>query len=202
MYKNPRGRSSVAAIVAIVVYAVITVFVPALSFVVGDILVATLATDNLSCSVNLIWGCSRNTPASGGGQVAVGASCSSPPNSCGQTNLGTIVSTGGGQGGCNASPPPNSSCPAPGITDRGFYAEPAEVAPGEQAMLFWNASNASACKIEGENGLSNTGGASGSVATGALTQSSTFTLTCQNGGGGPETSRSIRVILNPRYREI
>ncbi|MDE2071305.1 MAG: hypothetical protein KGI70_01055 [Patescibacteria group bacterium] len=117
------------------------------------------------------------------------------------TNLGSVVNNGNGTGSCNATPPPNSACPPP-VIGRNFYASPAPVGPGMSTTLTWSAANASACKIDGDNGFSNVGGSSGSVSTGPLASTTTFTLTCQNGGGGPETSASVRVAVDPHYQEI
>jgi len=186
--KNPKGGSTVKAIVSVVVVAVFTV------------IAGPIAGYGVGCAIGLFCGSGGN---GGGGadyqQVAVSSPCTSAPNSCGMTNNGTIQDSGV----CNATPPPNSSCPAPNIAQgAGFYSNPSFVAPGGQSTLVWNAANATACSISGDNGFSYSGDTSGSVPTGALSQTTAFTLVCNNGDEGPSASASLRVILDPRYQEI
>ena len=136
--------------------------------------------------------------ANGGGQ---GAACSSQAaNACGMHGTGFIQ---GGQ--CNATAPANSACPAPVIGTAGFYADPALVRKGDSTKLFWKASNATSCDLTG-------GGLAGllSLAIQNLTGQNTntidaktvFTLTCQNGVGGPTASQQATVNLVPAYQEI
>ena len=208
--KNPKGGSTVKAIVSVVVVAVFTV------------IAGPIAGYGVGCVIGLFCG-----SGSGGStsyqQVAVNTPCTSAPNACNMTNIGSIVQTactgddgepsrasegpqalgGGSCGTCNATPPPDSACPAPAIeSGPGFYANPAKVSSGGQSTLIWNAANATACSISGDNGFSYSGDTSGSVPTGALSQTTTFTLVCNNGDEGSSASASLRVILDPRYQEI
>lgn len=119
------------------------------------------------------------------------------------TNNGTIVDVGGGNGQCNADVPPNSACPPPVIAQGGgFYASPATIGPGGQTTLHWNASNSTSCSISGDNGFAYSGTTSGSISTGVLSQTTLFTITCENGAGGSSSSASTRVIVDPQYKEI
>jgi len=127
-------------------------------------------------------------------------SCSSPANACGQTAVGTFDPS---SASCNAATPSNSSCPAPGIPPgSGFSATPSTIGPNQTTTLNWSATNSTSCTITGDNGFSHTGGASGSVTTGTLTQTTTFTLVCEDGTGGPSASRTVKVIIDPHYQEI
>ena len=179
---------------------VVTVAVVVLTGGIG--LGVLLVADSASCSINIYWGCSSG--GGGGGSTAtVGASCSSAPNACGMTNIGTIVQTGAGTGSCNATPPPDSSCPVPTLpSGTGFYASPSTIGPGDSTTLHWNAENATTCTITGDNGFSYTGDTSGSIPTGMLAQTTTFTLTCSDGATGPSASASIKVLIDPHYQEI
>ena len=126
-------------------------------------------------------------------------SCSSPANACGQTAIGSYDPNGTS---CNAATPPNNSCPPPVIAASGFSATPSTIGPNQTTTLNWNTTNSTSCTITGDNGFSQTGGASGSITTGALTQTTTFTLVCEDGTGGPTASRTIKVIIDPHYQEI
>lgn len=114
---------------------------------------------------------------------------------------------------CDASPPSNASCPAPIINpDKGFYADPTLVTVGKnpdgtaqsgQTTLYWNTSNTTSCTIAGDNGFSYAStDQSGNAAATGLTQTTVFTLTCEDGAGGPTASKSIKVIVNPTYKEL
>lgn len=192
--RNPRGRSSRAllTIVVLVVLAPISFYIgPLIGPLISDIVYTSL----VSCATGLICGGSKGGSAS---SAPVSPSCTSAANACGQTNSGFIVG-----GSCNATPPPNSSCPTPVIAaSSGFYANPSTVGPGGSSTLTWNAANATACTITGNNGFSFSGGTSGSVSSGPISASVLFTLTCENGAGGPTYSSSVNVIINPTYIEI
>lgn len=209
MYKNPRGNS----IITIIVTVVAIIVAAPLTLAIGPLLGAGISEAvyvgsvfGAECAAGLICGGSQNTGSSGGGGGTVHANepCTSAANACGQTNSGFIVNNGNGTGSCNASTPPNAQCPVPVITaGSGFYATPNTITPGQASTLTWSAANTTDCSVAGENGLrQNFNGGSGSVSTGALTQSTTFTLICEDGQGGPQTTLSLRVIIDPHYREI
>lgn len=162
-------------------------------------------------------GCTSGNPTnacykldSSGGYATNGGTCSSGgsgADDCGGSWNPTYV-TEDAAGVCDADTPPNSQCPAPVIGENGFYADPsiiggARLVNGQgQTTLHWQASNSTACSISGDNGFSASGDASGEATATGLTQTTTFTLTCQDGDGGPTGKRSIRVIVDPKYREI
>ncbi|HVV38715.1 MAG TPA: hypothetical protein VHD31_00080 [Candidatus Paceibacterota bacterium] len=128
------------------------------------------------------------------------ACLSTEVNACGMRGNGFIINNA-----CNATPPPNSSCPAPVIGDKGFYADPASVRTGEKSKLFWNVTNATTCDLTG-------GGLTGQLGiaiknllglgTNTINSKTVFTLTCQNGLGGPKTSKQTTVNLIPSYQEV
>jgi len=191
--KNPKGGAAISVIVSVVLVVVFTVVAgPGAGYGIG-------------CAVGLF--CGGGGGGGGGGAPATVQNndpCTSEANACGMTNMGFYVGDDNtGTATCNATPPPNSSCPPPTIAQGGgFYATPSTVGTGGQATLHWNASNATGCSVSGDNGFSYSGDTSGSISTGALSQTTLFTLTCQNGAGGSSTSASVRVIVDPQYKEI
>ncbi|MDB5225578.1 MAG: hypothetical protein JWL87_530 [Candidatus Adlerbacteria bacterium] len=137
------------------------------------------------------------TGTGGTGSESTGSSytaCSSSPNACGMTNLGSLVS-----GACNAAVPTNSECPAPEIS---FSASPARVQSGQTTTLNWSATQAVSCALSG-GGLSLSGlGLTGSRMSGPITGSTLFTLTCSNGSDGSQKSAQTQVTVIPVYEEI
>lgn len=186
---------------------------------------ATAVYDYVSCDIHIIWGCDDGGGNPNGfGDTGIGGSksgqnnppvtpplnipgepnmngsasqgCTSTPNSCGMTASGFINA----QGQCAATPPPISSCPSPVLGE--FYADPDRVRSGNATALHWDATNATACSITG-GGLSLQGLAlSGDVPTNIITQRTEFSLTCENGVGGPTLSKTAIVNLIPSYEEI
>ncbi len=92
-------------------------------------------------------------------------------------------------GVCSATPPPNSACPAPVIGSKGFYADPASVRKGESSKLFWDVTQATTCDLTG-GGLSGLVGMAiqnlTGVDTGAVSEKTQYTLTCQDGHRRPD----------------
>lgn len=184
----------------------------------------------LACAVGLI--CSTGGGGGGGGAPVTlqPNQCTSTPNSCGQATIGTVtyscppgytaasdpstcLSTSGGsdQAGatvaatasCNATQPDNTQCPAPSIAANGFTASPTTIGTNGTSTLTWQSSNTTSCTVSGDNGfISGGGGSSGWVSTPALTKTTVFTLTCEDGSGGPTASRSVKVVVDPHYQEI
>jgi hypothetical protein len=185
--------------------ALIELFIVITAILTGGI--GLLILDAITCDFNVVFsgGCGSAGPSGGGGgSVTVNDPCTSAPNSCGMTNTGFLAnSQSGSQLVCTASIPSDSECEPPTIAAEDFYADPTILGLNMSSTLYWNVSGSDSteCTVTGTNGLSYSGEASGSVATGNLAQTTTFTLRCQN-GSGPESSASIRVIVDPRYREI
>lgn len=125
--------------------------------------------------------------------------CTSAPNACGLRSTGQIIN-----GVCNATPPPNSQCPPPKIPAANFTAEPTIVHKQQAAQISWNVTDATTCTLESDSSsfASREVGTSGSVSSGAIERTTTFTITCQNGDGGPKASRSIKVAYDPTFIEI
>lgn len=196
--KNPKGGAVVTAIVTVVVAIVAG---PLLLLLTPLMVGIGIAGSTIACVTGLI--CPDSNSGGGATQAYANDPCSSAANSCGMTNTGFIVNAGNGTGACNATPPPNSTCPAPSIdATSGFYARPSTVGPGEQTTLHWNASGSTACTISGDNGFAYSGDTSGAVPSGVIAQTTLFTLTCENGAGGPSASARIRVTFDPHYQEI
>lgn len=106
-------------------------------------------------------------------------------------------------GTCPVTPPPVSACPSPTIGADDFYADPARVRRNNETTLFWDdIENATSCALTG-GGLNLSGlGISGSEETNPITAQTTFTLTCENGAGGPRASAQVTVGIIPEYEEI
>lgn len=158
--------------------------------------------DFFSCGFNILFYCDESGAVvgsqGGGGTVVIQDPCTSPANACGQTNTGfydedhTI---------CSADAPANSTCPPPVIDTDDFYANPAIIGINMSSTLNWSSANATGCSLSG-GGISTDVGTSGSMSTGAITQTTSYTLSCENGDGGPTSSQTVRVVVDPNYREI
>ena len=167
-----------------------------------------LILDAISCDFNVVFSSGCGDVSSGGGTPSAGNVCTSAPNSCGMTNTGFIVNASTDDGGftglvCNATVPPESTCAAPSIGVGGFYAQPSIIGPGMSATLYWTAADATECGITSDSGFSSPGQpASGSISTGPVAVTSVYTLTCKNEEDGPTSSASVKVVVDPKYREI
>lgn len=71
-------------------------------------------------------------------------------------------------------------------------ADPTNVIRGSASMLTWSSTDATSCEASGA--WTGSKSLSGSVSTGALTTTSTFTLTCKGDGGS--TARSVTVNVS------
>lgn len=78
--------------------------------------------------------------------------------------------------------------PAPAVT---LTAAANTLASGQSSTLTWTSTNATSCAASG--GWNGTLGTSGSQSTGALTQTTSFTLTCTGAGGSTAASAQIAV---------
>ena len=86
----------------------------------------------------------------------------------------------------SARPPP------PTIT---IAATPTQVSQGGTAMLSWSSANATACSASG--GWSGSKPLSGSQVTAALSQTTTFVLSCTGAGGTASRSTTVTVTVPP-----
>ncbi|MCZ6642720.1 MAG: hypothetical protein O7F71_14165 [Gammaproteobacteria bacterium] len=71
-------------------------------------------------------------------------------------------------------------------------ASPEEIAAGEASTLTWDSTNATGCAAEGA--WSGTQPTSGSFVTGALTEDTTYRLTCDGPGGSAVAIVTVRVL--------
>jgi hypothetical protein len=84
---------------------------------------------------------------------------------------------------------PNSQpIPAPTVS---LGASPSTVVAGQASTLTWNSTNATTCNASGA--WSGSKPTSGSASTGALNQTSTYTLTCIGPGGSGSSSTTVTV---------
>lgn len=203
---------------------------PLLSIFVGFMfgLVGLVIYDAVSCQLNILFGgCGGGGGSGGSGANSSGANGNSAGDTTGGTGTGGAGGAGGGSnlvacttgditnacglsgtgfvvnGVCNATPPPNSSCPAPIIGSAGFYADPSRVREGETTTLHWDVTNATVCTLTG-GGLSLLNlGIVGEAPTQEINQKTEYDLSCQNGiDGGPITTQTATVSLIPSYKEI
>lgn len=91
----------------------------------------------------------------------------------------------GGDGSSSGGTPSN---PVLNLT-----AAPPLVTSGSSATLIWTSSNATSCTASG--GWSGSRATSGSASTGAITSSTTFTLTCSGASGTTAAAETVHVTL-------
>jgi hypothetical protein len=193
--KNPKGGSIIKIVIVVVAIVLAPIIGPLIGPIISDIVFGLLLNTLAPCSYNVFTNCVNNN---GGAANSNQTACASAGNACGQRNSGYMVG-----GSCNATIPDNSQCPAPTIPPgSGFSATPSTIGVNGTTTLSWNTSNTTGCTITGDNGFTASGTGSGSVGTGPLTQTTTFTLTCVDGTDGPSSSASLRVIIDPHYKEI
>ena len=76
-----------------------------------------------------------------------------------------------------------------------LIATPASVVSGNSSTLTWSSTNATSCVASG--GWSGSQSTSGSIATGALTASTGYTLTCTGSGGNASSTATVTVTPPP-----
>jgi len=140
----------------------------------------------------------------------LGQLCFSGANECGQTNAGAYLCSGA----CSVGDPSNAQCPPPTVTWSGGGSGGGAGNPtvstilvngGATANIVWSASPATNCRVTGADGFVYNGGASGNIQSSPITATTAYTITCWVQGAhgvGPSTSRTIRVIPNPTFKEI
>ena len=131
------------------------------------------------------------------GCTASGAWTGSRPTS-GSQNLTNLTATGtyslqctgaGGNSPTRSVTITVTPVPAPTLT---LSANPGTINSGQQSVLTWNSSNATACTASG--GWTGTRNLNGTETVGPLTQSTTYTLMCTGTGGS--VSRNATVTVN------
>ena len=81
-------------------------------------------------------------------------------------------------------------------------ASPGITRPGETVTLNWSATGTESCSIGGSNSDSwILVGQSGAVVTSAISEETSFTLTCEKTGGGIE-QKSVTVKITPSFQEV
>jgi PKD repeat protein len=88
---------------------------------------------------------------------------------------------------------PDAVTPAPTIS---LSASPSSVVAGQASILTWSSTSASSCIAS--NAWSGAEPTTGSVSTGAINQSSTYSLSCTGGGGTATASTTITVTAAPQ----
>jgi hypothetical protein len=87
----------------------------------------------------------------------------------------------------------SSSAGAPLNPTSNLIVAPTTLTSGSSATLIWTSKNATSCTASG--GWSGSKATSGSASTGAITRSTTFTLTCSGASGTTAVAQSVRVTL-------
>ena len=105
----------------------------------------------------------------------------------------TLTCTGaGGTASQTAMVVVSATPPVPTVT---ISATPSQVAQGGNATLNWSSTNATSCTASG--GWSGTKATSGTQATAALTQTTSFVLTCSGAGGSASNTATVSVTAPP-----
>lgn len=101
-----------------------------------------------------------------------------------------------------------NDCPITPIKNVTFTASPTTLLIGKKATITWSTSGGTNCNISGKgsksgnNIMNYNGGGSGSTQSPALSEDSSFTLSCSNNNGG-YAAKSVSVkIVDPSYVEI
>jgi hypothetical protein len=106
------------------------------------------------------------------------------------TQTSTFTLTCSGTGG-SASQSRTVTVTAPPVPTVTLTASPTSVVQGSASNLSWSSTNADTCSASGAwSGLK---GPSGNQSTGALSQTSTFSLSCSGPGGSASQSRTVTV---------
>ncbi len=140
-------------------------------------------------STTLTWSCSQSSSANGSGFSTGGASSGSvqvTPNDSTTYSLQC-------QAGCGDDIIVKVADPSLAIS-----ANPLRVRSGNSAMLYWGATQATNCNIDGPG--VHTTGITGSVSTGEITSQSTYTLSCNTSKG--RRTASVIITLIPSQVEF
>ena len=142
-------------------------------------------------SSTLTWSSTNATScvASGGWSGARQASGNQSTGALNATTLFVLACTGnGGTAQQSVTVTVNPVTPAPTVS---LSANPSNIGAGNQSVLTWNSSNATACTAAGAwTGARPT---NGSETVGPLLQTSIFTLTCTGAGGSASQSATVTV---------
>jgi hypothetical protein len=103
----------------------------------------------------------------------------------------TCTGTGGTQSQTASVAISKAAAPAPAVT---LSASPASVASGSSTTLTWSSTNATACTASG--GWSGNESINGLQNTSALTEATTYTLTCTGTGGSTVQSATVTITAS------
>ena len=149
----------------------------------GSSTLSWTSTNATSCVASGDWSGTRATS----GSEATGALSSV------RTYSYTLACSGaGGSASRTATVTVSASAPPPTVS---IAANPSQVAQGGTSTLTWSSTNATACTASG--GWSGTKSISGTQVTGALTQSTSFVLTCSGAGGSATGTATVTVPSSP-----
>jgi hypothetical protein len=146
--------------------------------------VASGGTSTLTWSTTNATSCT----ASGGWSGTKATSGSATTSALTVTTTYTLTCSGAGGTTPAAASATVTVVPAPTVT---LSANPTSVVSGGSSTLTWSSTNATSCTASG--GWSGTKATSGNVSTGALTATTSYTLTCSGIGGSHAASTSVSV---------
>jgi trimeric autotransporter adhesin len=152
-------------------------------------LTANPSTIKSGATSMLSWSSSNDTActASGGWSGSMGTSGSRSTAALTATTKFMLTCTGaGGTAAQSATVTVSSSPPSVSIS-----ASPTSVSSGGSSTLTWSSSNATACTASG--GWTGSVSTAGSKATGAISTSTTYSLTCTGTGGSASQSATVSV---------
>jgi hypothetical protein len=141
----------------------------------GSAMLSWSSTNATSCTASGGW--SGNEPTSG----------SASTGALGITTSYTLTCSGSG-GNTSQSVTVSVSTPAPSVS---LSASPTSISSGGSATLSWSSSNATGCTASG--GWSGNEPTNGSSSTGALSATTTYSLTCSGPGGSGSQSVTVSV---------
>ncbi len=146
-------------------------------------------------SSDLVWSSTNATSctASGAWSGSKATSGSQSTGALNTTSTYTLSCTGSGGGSAPRSVTVTVSSSAPPAPTVSLAVDPTSVAVNGSSTLTWSSTNATSCTASG--GWSGTKETSGSESTGALSSTTSYTLSC-TGAGGSSAPQTVTVTVN------
>jgi hypothetical protein len=152
---------------------------------------ANPTTVNAGSSATLNWSSTNanSCTASGGWTGTKATSGNQSTGALNATTMFVLACTGaGGSAQQSVTVTVNQAPPAPTVN---LSANPTSVAVNDSATLTWTSTNATSCSASG--GWSGSKATSGNQSTGALTNTTTYNLSCTGAGGSAQDSVTVSV---------
>ena len=146
-------------------------------------------------SATLVWASSNATSCKASGGWSGSKATSGSASTGAITSSTTFTLTCTGASGTTATAETvhvTLTAPNPSVS---LSASPTSVTSGSSATLTWSSSNATSCTLSGGNFSSTSEATSGSASTGALSATTTYTLTCSGASGTRPAVASATVTV-------